>query len=415
MTAKPIPPSIKAAPSSGKATPPSGKLVPSGAKAVLLMLWLCSACLLLSGCWDRTEINDLGITVADAVDLDPDGQFRLTVQIALPGQMGGTSGGETGGKLTYYIDSDKGSTLEECVRHLQARMPRRLFFAHRRILIVSEQLARKHGIKEVFDVSTRRPENRLTAFMIISKGVAADLLNARPKLERNSGEAILKLARSGQIMNINMKRASQAISQFGANAVLPYMGVKESEKGKEKSQEIEILGYAQLREGILIGTLDRDQSAALQWLSDDFQPYFTTIEAANHKKMALFVQTGKVSILPSIKGGAPHFDIHVQAEAEVWENLTNTDLLHPSNIRQIERLFAKLIERNIRGVIRIMKQNSTDSAGLGIHLQRSHPAVWTANYRRRWKEEFKKSTFSFDIQTHVTRPGLTTKNISEKR
>ncbi|MGC6588562.1 hypothetical protein ACPV3A_26915 [Paenibacillus sp. Dod16] len=42
--------------------------------------------LLLSGCWSRRELNDLAIAVAAGVDW-VEGRYRLTVQVANPGQL----------------------------------------------------------------------------------------------------------------------------------------------------------------------------------------------------------------------------------------------------------------------------------------------------------------------------------------
>lgn len=42
--------------------------------------------LLLSGCWNRRELNELAIAVAAGVDWVDD-RYRLTVQVAIPGQV----------------------------------------------------------------------------------------------------------------------------------------------------------------------------------------------------------------------------------------------------------------------------------------------------------------------------------------
>lgn len=51
----------------------------------LIMLLLSSV--LLTGCWDRTEINDLAIVLATGVDYK-DGQAQLTAQIFIPRKGG---------------------------------------------------------------------------------------------------------------------------------------------------------------------------------------------------------------------------------------------------------------------------------------------------------------------------------------
>lgn len=39
---------------------------------------------LMTGCWDRNEMDDLALVMASGIDLTDDGQLEITLQIALP-------------------------------------------------------------------------------------------------------------------------------------------------------------------------------------------------------------------------------------------------------------------------------------------------------------------------------------------
>lgn len=66
--------------------------------AVLCCLLLCS--ILLGGCWDRREVNDVAFVMGTGLDKEGD-QYRVTMQIALPGQLG-SSGSTGGGGYQWY-------------------------------------------------------------------------------------------------------------------------------------------------------------------------------------------------------------------------------------------------------------------------------------------------------------------------
>ena len=78
-----------------------------------------------TGCWDRTETNDIAFVLTSSVDLEEDGKYRVAYMLPLPGSMGGASGGGggTAGGKSYYIDSEVGTTLRDaavsfkCVWH----------------------------------------------------------------------------------------------------------------------------------------------------------------------------------------------------------------------------------------------------------------------------------------------------------
>ncbi|TXK73213.1 Ger(x)C family spore germination protein, partial [Paenibacillus sp. N3.4] len=43
---------------------------------------------LLTGCWDRTETNDIAFVLTSAIDLEDDGRYRISYMLPLPGSMG---------------------------------------------------------------------------------------------------------------------------------------------------------------------------------------------------------------------------------------------------------------------------------------------------------------------------------------
>lgn len=372
---------------------------------------LCS--LLLSGCWDRTEINDLGIALASAIDKEGE-LYRVTVQMALPGQMGGAGGGGggTGGTKSYYVDSDVGKTIREAYANLQQRMARRLFFSHRRVLIVGEDLA-KEDISELFDVLSRVYENRLTAYMIIAQGKGYDLLNASPKFERFSAEAIRDLAQSQSVMKINIKEVAQSLNADGEDPVMTYMGVKKSEKSSEPSDEISILGYAQFRNGAMVGVFEKVSMEGIQWLRNQVLPFTVTLLGKQNKNITLQIGKGQTNIQSKTTSQKVHFDIEVRTNANVLENMNREDLTWNLNKKLLEQRLAAHIKKSIQTTLQTMQEHQADSCGLGMYISREQPRLWQEHYKDRWADSLGKATFTIHVQTKINRIGLTTENIAQ--
>ena len=92
---------------------------------------------LLTGCWDRKEINDIAILQLSAFDLMPEtGMYRGYAQIAIPKSIGAgqltTSGGTQ--QKTYMPLVDYGENMEDMTLKLERRLSRDLLRSHRRIL-----------------------------------------------------------------------------------------------------------------------------------------------------------------------------------------------------------------------------------------------------------------------------------------
>ena len=49
--------------------------------------------LVITGCWDRIEINDIGFVMGTGLDLMKDGNIRATLQISVPSPSSQTDRG----------------------------------------------------------------------------------------------------------------------------------------------------------------------------------------------------------------------------------------------------------------------------------------------------------------------------------
>lgn len=380
----------------------------------ILLIGMAGLCLLITGCWDRTEINDIAIIIATGVDKEEDGQYRITVQLPLPGQMGTTSGGGggTGGDLSYYIDSETGRTFAEASENLQARMSRALFSAHRRVLVVGESLAREDGISSIFDLAIRMPENRLTSYLIVAKGQAWELMQAQPKFERFSGEAMRELVHAPGMIRTNLKDIAQAMNTPGSDAIAVYMEVKESQKSLQPSEELEVIGYAQFKNDKMVDYFDRDSASGLMLLRKWEGQRMTFKWRDNY--VTVHIQAVHLRIDPQFENGRLKYNVSLRVEGNVIEDLTQVDLRQQANIQDLNEKVAEEIEKAVRNCIQKIVKNRADSVGFGKILSREYPRLWVEQYKEIWPEPLKDAEFTVNVFCEVERIGRTTTNISKK-
>ncbi|ANE47020.1 hypothetical protein SY83_12910 [Paenibacillus swuensis] len=376
-----------------------------------LLLLACSV-LLMTGCWDRREINDVGFVLATAVDLEDDGKYRVTVQISLPGQMGGASGGGggTGGDKSYYIDSDTGKTVGDAINKMQNRMSRFMTTSHVRVNIIGEELAKKEGIVNIFASMGRGTEFRLSSYMIIAKGKGYDLLNAEPKFERFPAEALRELVKP---LQITVKDVADSMSIEGQDSMIPYMGVVESQKGAKPSKEISFEGYALFDQGKMTGNLSGGNAVALGFLTNR-RVAFTTLQITKDESIELFVTGGRLKIKSKLVRNKPEFDIHASAAVTIVENESMMDVTHQSNNRKIEEKLSKQFEVKMTQMLAQLQENKSDAVGFGRVISREFPGEWK-RMKNNWKEQgFPNSKFHVHVSTNITRSGLISENIVKK-
>jgi Ger(x)C family germination protein len=371
--------------------------------------------LAVSGCWDRREVNDIAIVIAMALDKEANGLYRLSVQVPLVSRMGGATGGGgggTGGDKSYYVDSAVGKTIRDANNILQSRMSRELYYAHHRIVIIGERLA-KEGFSGALDIISRFPENRLTAYIVMTRGTGIDLLNAQPQFERFSGEAIRELVKSVAIP-VSIKDAAQMLNTPGVDAFLPIFAPVDTYP-KGKSKEIQVVGIATFRKDKLVATYPKKEVLGLRWFQRTFDPFTVTVMLEGKARINVQISTGKADIRPSIqKMGHVHYDIEVMGSAIVFENLTSLDISKDQNIKMIETKVGQVIMSDIQKIMEQMKKTRTDTVGLGILMARYYPRAWQERYRDRWDEELSRISYKIKTKVQVTSIGQTTKNLTKE-
>jgi spore germination protein KC len=371
--------------------------------------------LTLTGCWDRTEINDLAVVLSTAVDLEENGDYRVTVQIPLPGQLGGASGGGggTGGEKPYYIDSETGKTLRAAKGKLQERMSRKILLSHRRVMLISEDVA-KEGLSTVFDDISRSPESRLATYLLVSEGKAYELMNAQPKLERFSAEFVRELAKSNQFIDINMKDLAQIVGISGIDSFVPFIKMKKTEGSDDPSEEIQTAGYAIFKNGKMAGVTNERESQGLSYLKNTFKPTYITVEMDKDQYTTVQIITGQTKIEPILDKENAHFDIEVELQARILENHTELNYRELEDILKLDKKLNNHIEQSMEAALKLMRDKQSDLIGLGLMIHRTHPDKWRNKYQHDWHTRFEASTADITVTTTMLTPGLIFQNFTEE-
>ncbi len=154
-------------------------------RARVLLVCLFLGCLFCSGCWDRVEIEDLGLVMLAGFDRTEDGLIKVSVHVAKPFAMTG-AGQEIIDEKPFWPVSTTGHTVFQAVRNLASESPRQIFWVYDRVLLIGEKLAREEdSITQVLDFYNRDQEPRMGTHLMVVKGTTLDeIMSARFELER---------------------------------------------------------------------------------------------------------------------------------------------------------------------------------------------------------------------------------------
>lgn len=114
-------------------------------------------------------------------------------QIVIPQSISTQAGGGGGGSESpVTVFSTKGKTLLEAIQRISLESSRALFFAHNRVLIISEKVAKEKGISGIMDFYLRDGESRETMVVVLSKGPARDILETLTPQEKIPAHALIE-------------------------------------------------------------------------------------------------------------------------------------------------------------------------------------------------------------------------------
>lgn len=371
---------------------------------------------LLSGCWDRIEINDLAIVTAAGIDKADDGQVEISLEIFIPKAMAGSSegGGGGGGQETTMITYHKGKNLSDALSKLQAEMPRKVFWGSCKVFIFGEEVA-KEGIQDHVDFLLRHPEPRERAFILVSQGKAKKIMDTKATLERYSAEAIREISKSGNVLGVTLQDLDEMLTAKDQNVLLPYTKILK-EKSDGKSGEYAVVdGAALFKESRMVETIPESTTRGMLWVKGKLEDYTVTFEMEKGKgSMSVFPVTTKVKLTPSIQNGKWKMIVDIHTEGTIVENGTNLDLNSKDSERKAKRAYSKRVEERILEAIKVAQEYQIDVVEYGREFHRKYPKQWK-KVEARWEEEvFPTVKTELRIKASIRRQGFINEPIKAK-
>ncbi|UOF88854.1 Ger(x)C family spore germination protein [Fodinisporobacter ferrooxydans] len=371
---------------------------------------------LVAGCWDRTEINDLAFVMATGIDALPNNKIKLCNQFALPTGAGQSQNGNGGkGGKAYFIEDSKGVDVWDSAGFLQEKLSRKIFTAHRRIIVIGETFA-KRGIRPFLDEFIRHPQSRMSTYILVAKGTTAeDLLQTSYPFETVPMEAMREILRSkvGLVMDIKDVLGDVLSEQ---SLVMP--AIEKVQRAGSNKQTFRLSGTAIFHHDKLVGYLDDRKTRGLIWLRQKAQRAVITVQIP---KLHGTISADVIHASTKIKAKKEHGQIvmyyRANAEDDISENDTPLDLTKPKNIKYLEQFLSKDLEERIRTTLDdIQHRYKSDVAEFGPIVHRTYPQDWK-KIKNNWNQDFSK--MKVVVQTNVTirRIGMSGQslNIPEKK
>ncbi|MBT2658469.1 Ger(x)C family spore germination protein [Bacillus sp. ISL-18] len=370
-------------------------------------VFCCACLLLLTGCWDRTELKELGIVMGVAVDKDSDsGEYIVTSQLLRPGAIS-TQMPSTEKPVEEVVTS--GKTIFEAIRKSNLEFDRKGFYAHAKVIVISENLA-KEGLLPVLDFFQRGKEIRGYVFVCIAKNTQASKVLG---IETGGIQNIPAIRIRDMIEDTRFQLKGTKINLLNfykesiGSGIEPVVGVLQVEKDKFEKKHVKMSGGAVFNKDKLVGYLNAHQTIGYRWCKSEVESGAVSLPSPinENRYESVEVKKAKTTIKPLVKGKEISFTINVTGEGNITEQEVMTSLEDSTkkleHMKMTEEKMEKQIEKDIKlAVEKAQKEFHSDIFGFGRALNKEKPKVWNI-VKKDWNDRFAEVPYTVKVHFKI--------------
>ena len=385
-------------------------------KKILILAILFIITCMLTGCWNRIELNTLGITLALAIDKENDDTI-VTAEVIRP-QRGENGNGGTGKNTPVKYIQGTGKTVYEALNNITYKFDRKIFLAHDKVIILSEDIV-KSAMSDILDFTQREHEFRETTYFLVSKqGKAEDILGTLGGIESIPSISIEEIMK-------NQKTNGKAVSIQGfqyyrtllTEGIQPVLGViqvlpkhkfRTSDEDKEE-YEANTDGAAVMKDNKFVGYLNGTQTFGYNCITNHVSNGVITSQIPNKEgKFTVEILSSRCDNSVILQGGKYNIFINFYLKGMIQDTTGYINANNPVEIEKLEKANSEDLKKIIKEAIGItQKEYKTDIFGFGKLVHQKYPKEWKRT-KMDWDKLFTEAIVTVKVKTEISKTGFIT-------
>ncbi|MEK5207037.1 MULTISPECIES: Ger(x)C family spore germination protein [Psychrobacillus] len=393
-------------------------------RRIVQLIGIIFISLLLTGCWDKREINDLAIATAISIDKKDD-EYHVSAQVVLPTELS-MKGGMGSSPVTLYEAS--GKSVNEAIRKLTQVSPRIIYLGHLRVVVISEELA-KEGIATTVDFLSRGWELRSDFYMIVSKGRdAKEILNVQTSLEQIPSNELYNILHTSEAnysstVAVNFFELKTNLERDGKEGVLTGVEILGDPKKGSSKQNVEMIipdakikfkELAVFKKDKLVGWLDEQESRGFNEATNQVKRTIGLVTCPDGGEVSIHTKKYNSKIKSKTMSNNPEIEIKVNIVANLGEVSCDIDLTKEKTIEMLQKEYEKVVKKEIQETIKVVQQKyQSDIFGFGAAIYKSNPQQWK-KVKANWDEIFAELPVSVEVKVQISHFGSVLNPIDKK-
>ena len=333
--------------------------------------------LLLTGCWDKVEIEDrifvLGIGVDEAEEEEQEvSADRYTLSFVAPVVDQIKEGPGPPFRTYKTVDNSVIMSLSQ----LLERFSKKQFFGHTRTMFFGEGIMKDEKLlKEVLDGITRYHEFHNSMYAYVIPGRAEDVFKVKPMYDKllmpyiagiteNSDytSKVLKLSLTDMIIMLDNQKGGLVIPKLTPD-----------------KEEVKLNGAGVLRDYKLVGYLGDQEVSVYNWLTDKARGGVIAVEHNNISSVFRHNTFTRKIELSKVEDGKIYLNYDMETEGSLEEYMMGKEILDNALLKELNGEVAKRIEGESEKLIKKFQQEfKVDLIGARDYLSKYQPKLYKA-------------------------------------
>lgn len=376
---------------------------------------------LLSGCWERKELNELAFVLGYGLDKEGD-HYKVTMQVVVPSEIATSTA--KGGGTPVSIYEFKVKTIFEALHEFTLMSSRSSYLGHIRVLVLGEELARA-GIAPVLDVIIRSREPRTDFFVIVARDAqASEVLRFLTPLDKLPANRLFySLHTSSQstarTSPVTIDKLVDRLVAEGRNVALSGIqivgdrtvdGDANNLKSTKPQASLKFQGLAVFKKDKLVGWLNEEETIGYNYIMDEVKSSAGPVEGEDGKTIVMEAIRTSTKRKVKIINGEPNIYISVRATLNIQASQSTDKLDDDRVIRELEKKAEERIIYLMENAAKhIIEKYNTDIMGFGQLIYQSHPKEWEKLKEQR-ENYLKTLPVHYQASVHIDRIGIIDKS-----
>ncbi|GAB6137130.1 Ger(x)C family spore germination protein [Halanaerobaculum tunisiense] len=359
---------------------------------------------ILTGCWDRRDIEDRVPVLAIGIDsikqedseVTKKNKVKVTIQAPIASKME-----EKGGEDVTWVVSSVGNSIAGAINNLQDKMNQQLFFGHLRVIVFNQQLA-KEGLNKYLNYFRNLPEIRRLGWLLVSQNGAESVIKSKPKLEAIPAIYLMHMLNNGsdigKIPDLRLGDFFVQLSNPGQEPIAVMI--------KSNEEEIDYIGLGIFEGDKFVGSLSEAETIYYQRILgvNDKGNLIISDPTTEIDRLTIKIEEVTTNLKPELVDDNLTLHINTEVEARVTEQLSQSNLSREKIVREIEtRIENKMKQEMITIIKKTQNKFQADIWGIGEYVRAYYPDYWD---KIDWHQKYSEINLQVEVTAYIRQVGM---------